>query len=83
MHLNHPQTISTSCPGPLEKCLSQNSSLVSKMLGNTGLYDPNILKREREKEKKKLSEIIFGWWIVSDSLYIYLFQIFYMHYFHK
>ena len=80
MHLNHPKTIPTSCPGPWKTVFHKNSSLVSKMLGTTGLYDPNIFlkkKREERKRKKKLSEIIFGWWIMSESLYIYLFQIFY------
>ena len=37
MHLNHPETISSSPSSPWKNCLPQNQSLVPKRLGTTAL----------------------------------------------
>ena len=55
---NHPHFL----PWSPENCLSQNSSLVSKMLGTTGLYDPNIKKKKKREKKEAIRNYL---WVVD------------------
>ena len=64
MHLNHPQTIPTSCPGPWKNVFHKIHPWCQKCWGTLG-YMIQIFKKKRERERKKEKAIRNYLWVVD------------------